>query len=212
MIYQTDKIVRDVRLSLDENVDMSELTALSDTDTLELEDIIRSKILEAVRRVHILAAPHLLENGHHFADGAIYWDSKESGHILLPDDFMRLVVFEMSDWERPVFTAISTDDPAYAACRSRIKALRGTPERPVCAIARHSEGLALEFYSCQSEEAVVTRDLYMPYPREDEQGGVDISEPCYTAVIYLCAALTLVAQGNTEKGNALSELAKTYIS
>lgn len=210
MIYQIDKIMEDVRVCMDQNMASDALVVTDDTDTLALNDIIRSKILEAVQRVHTAAPTYLLEGGHDFGD-AVYWGDMESGWVLLPTDFLRLVVFEMDDWEQAVYTAISTDDADYEKQRSRFKGIRGTAQRPVCAIAVRPEGKVLEFYSCKSEDATVSRAVYLPYPTIDASGGVDISERCYRAVVYTAAGLTLITCGRTEQGNNLSELAKTFL-
>ena len=210
MIYQIDKIMQDVRVCLDQNTTSGSLVDSGDIDTLSLDEIIKSKILEAVERVHLNAPSYLLEGGHNFGD-AIYWRELESGWVLLPQDFLRLVVFEMSDWERAVYTAISTDDPDYEKQRSRFKGVRGTAQKPVCAIAIRPEGRVLEFYSCKSTDAQVSRAMYIPYPEIDEYGGVDISERCYKAVVYTVASLTLITLGEAEKGNMLSEVAKTFL-
>ena len=210
MIYQLDKIMQDVRICLDQNMTSDALLESGDIDTLALDDIIRSKILEAVQRVHMDAPNYLLEGGHNFGD-AVYWRELESGWVLLPPDFMRLVVFEMDDWEQAVYQAISTDDPEYKKQRSRFKGIRGTAQHPVCAIAIRPEGRVLEFYSCKSKDAQVSRAMYIPYPKIDEDNGVDICERCYNAVVYTAAGLTLLTCGETEKGNAVSELAQTYL-
>lgn len=210
MIYQLDKIMQDVRICLDQNMTSDALLVSGDIDTLALDDIIRSKILEAVQRVHMDAPNYLLEGGHNFGD-AVYWRELESGWVLLPPDFMRLVVFEMDDWEQAVYQAISTDDPEYEKQRSRFKGIRGTAQRPVCAIAIRPEGRVLEFYSCKSKEAQVSRAMYIPYPNIDEDGGVDICERCYDAVVYTAAGLTLLTCGEVEKGNSVSELAQTFL-
>ena len=124
---------------------------------------------------------------------------------------MRLIVFEMSDWEQAVFRAISPAEPEYALQRQRIKALRGTAQKPVCAIVNRAEGKALEFYSCKSRDAYVSRALYVPYPQIDKDDGIDISERCYTAVIYTVASLVLSTYGETEKSAVMADLAKSII-
>lgn len=202
--------MQDVRVCIDQNTTSGSLVDSGDIDTLSLDEIIKSKILEAVERVHLNAPSYLLEGGHNFGD-AIYWRELESGWVLLPQDFLRLVVFEMSDWERAVYTAISTDDPDYEKQRSRFKGVRGTAQKPVCAIAIRPEGKVLEFYSCKSTDAQVSRAMYIPYPEIDEYGGVDISERCYKAVVYTAASLTLITLGEAEKGNMLAEVAKTFL-
>ena len=211
MIFQIDKIMQDVRICLDQNMASDALIESGDIDTLALDEIIKSKILEAIQRVHLDAPNYLLEGGHNFGD-AVYWRELESGWVLLPKDFLRLVVFEMDDWEQAVYQAISTDDPEYEKQHSRFKGIRGTAQRPVCAIGIRPEGKVLEFYSCKSKNAQVSRAIYMPYPKIDEDGGVDISERCYNAVIYTAAGLTLLTCGETEKGNSVSELAQTFLT
>ena len=210
MVYNIHDVMRDVRVCLDQNMTSDQLLVTDDVDTLALDDIVRSKILEAVVWVHTNAPTYLLEEGHNFGD-AVYWGDLESGWVLLPQDFMRLIVFEMSDWEQGVFMAISPTDPEYALQRQRIKALRGTTQRPVCVITSRPEGRALEFYSCKSEDAYVSKAQYLPYPRIDEHEGIDICERCYTAVIYAAASLVSLTLGESEKSSALSEISKTAL-
>lgn len=208
MVYKITDVMRDVRVCLDQNMTSEQLLTTEDVDTLALDDIVRSKVLEAVIRVHSGAPVYLLEAGHNFGD-AVYWGDKESGWVLLPEDFMRLIVFEMSDWEQAVFSAISTTDPEYALQRQRVKALRGTAQKPVCAITARPEGRVLEFYSCKSKDAYVRRAQYLPYPKIDAQGGIDICERCYMAVVYATAALVLITLGEAEKASALFEISKS---
>lgn len=210
MIYKLAEIAREVRIAIDQNMTSEQLIATDDIETLSLEEIIRSKIVEAVRRVETAAPVHFLEEGHDFGD-AVYWADLESGWVLLPDDFMRLIAFRMSDWERTVYAAISVGDPLYAKQSSRYKGIRGNVQKPVCAIVNRAEGKALEFYSCNSEEAYVSRASYLPYPHIDEDDGIDISEKCFTAVIYTVAALVLTTYGEAEKASALTELAKSIL-
>lgn len=210
MIYNIHDVMRDVRVCLDQNMTSEQLLQDDDVDTLSLDEIVKSKIVEAVTRVHTDAPTYLLENGHDFGD-AVFWGDQESGWVILPQDFMRLIVFEMSDWEQAVFTAISTGDPEYEMQRQRVKALRGTAQRPVCAIAVRPEGRVLEFYSCRSENAYTRRAQYLPYPKIDEDGGIDICERCYTAVVYAAASLVLLTLGESEKSTALSEVSKSAL-
>ena len=210
MIYNIDKIMEDVRVCIDQNMTSEALVESGDIDTLALDEIIKSQILEVIQRVHMEAPPYLLENGHNFGD-AVYWKEMESGWVLLPSDFMRLVVFEMDDWEQAVYTAISVDDPDYEKQRSRIKGIRGTAQKPVCVLALRPEGKVLEFYSCKSTDAQVSRAIYIPYPVIDDDGGVDVSERCYNAVVYTAAGLTLMTCGEANQATALSDLAKTFL-
>lgn len=210
MIFTIRQIARDVRVALDQNMTSDSLLNIEDIDTLSLEDIIRSKIVEAVRRVEISAPAHLLEEGHTFGD-AVGWGKMGSGWTLLPDDFMRLIAFRMSDWERTVHKAISADDPQYQKQSSRYKGIRGNVQKPVCAIVNYAEGKALEFYSCNSEDAYISRASYLPYPKIDDNDGIDICERCYTAIVYATASLVLSTYKDNDQAAVLSELSKSLI-
>lgn len=209
-VYPLDKIAEDVRIALDQNMSSDALTEIGDVDTLALNDIIRSKIVEAVKRIHSEAPPYLLDGGYNFGD-AVYWMDNESGWVLLPEDFMRFVVFQMDDWSRPVFFANNTDDAEYDLQSSRFKGIRGTAQRPICFISIRPEGRVLEFYSCKSEDAKVSRAVYLPYPQVDDYDSIEICQRCYDAVVYTTAALVLITFGDTDKSNVLNELAKSSL-
>lgn len=209
-MYKIETVSQDVRIAIDENKTSEQLLGDEDIDTLSLNEIVRSKIEEAVRRVETTAPTFLLEEGHTFGD-SVFWEDNNSGCTLLPDDFMRLIAFRMSDWERTCHNAISVDDPLYDLQSSRFKGVRGNVQKPVCAVVNRAEGKALEFYSCNSEEAYVKRATYLPYPKIDDEEGIDISERCYTAVVYTTAALVLTAYGANDRAEQLNALAKSIM-
>lgn len=210
-VYTLDTICRDVRICLDQNAQGGVLTSLGDVDTLSLDELIRSKVVDAVTRVHSSAPAHLLDGGNNFGD-ALYWeDGKTCGLVLLPEDFMRLVVFEMNDWERAVYEVKSVYDADYALQRSRYKGIRGTPQRPICVMGIRPEGRVLEFYSCKSREARVRKAVYMPYPVLDNRGGIVVCSRCYRSVVYMIAGLVVMAYGSGEQAQVFVELSKTAL-
>lgn len=209
-VYQLSKIEQDVRIALDRNQISDALVDLNDIDTLSLEEIIDSKVCEAIKRVHGDAPVYLLDGGYNFGS-SIHWEEKECGWTLLPDNFMRFVIFEMSDWKRPVFYPITAEDPEYNLQTSRYKGIRGTTQKPVCVISIRPEGRVLEFYSCKSQSATVTKAIYLPYPKIDENNGVEICEKCYDAVVYTIASLVLTTLGENDKTNIFNDLAKSVL-
>jgi hypothetical protein len=209
-VYRLEEIARDVRIAIDQNMTSGRLSDFEDMETLSLNDIISSKVEDAVKRIHSETPAYLLDGGHHFGD-AVYWKELESGWCLLPEDFMRLVVFQMDDWERAVYHAMSEDDEDYEKQSSRFKGLRGTSQKPVCAITIRPEGRVLEFYSCKSNTAMVSKAVYLPYPKLDEDGYIEICERCYLAVVYTIASLVLTTYGAAEQSKVLSELAKSSL-
>lgn len=211
MIYQLQRIVRDVRVAMEENRRSEALIADGDVETLGLDELIASKIEQSARWVVLAAPVHMLEGTRWFGN-IVYWGEEGAGWTPLPEDFLRLVVFRMSDWERPVYTAITPDNPKYGVQHSRYRGLRGTPQKPVCALVRRSVGLVLEFYSCRSEDADVDQALYMAVPKVDKGGGIEIPEECYRSMVYHAAGLTLTTMGAGELGSALIELSKSILA
>lgn len=210
-VYQFPGIEAAVRNVLDRNMESAQLISDGDVDTLAQDDIIRSSIPRAARNVEMIAPVNFLEQGHDIG-GGLYWNADgKTGWVLLPDDFMRLIVFEMSDWERAVYEPITPDSPLYAQQKSRWGGIRGNTEKPVCALCTRPEGRVLEFYSCKSDEAYMTRGTYIPYPKEDAHGGIDLSPRCYDAVVYEAASLVAATLGDTTQAAVMRSEARKLL-
>lgn len=207
MFYEVKDIIRDVRVALDENCGGVELTEFGDVETLGLDAMIRSKVEEGVRGVHLDAPVYLLEQGHTFGDSAYMDDDMLCGWVLLPDDFLRLVVFKMDDWVRGVYHAEDCTGDGQGRNGSRYVGIRGTWQTPRCVLGIRPEGRVLEFYSCRSKDARVAMGCYIPESRiwNDE---IDVSERCYRAAVYGIGALTMFGYGDRERGNIMTELMK----
>ena len=214
MIYQLTTLMREVRIVMDKNMTSTALRGLGDVDTLSVDDIIKSRIVDAARRVELQAPLHYLENGHNFGDN-IYWEQGKDrtgcGWTLLPSDFMRLMVFQMSDWKRPVFQAISPTEEEYALQWSQFSGIRGNTEFPVCAISVRPEGKALEFFSCKDNTAEIVKAVYLPEPKIDSDEGIDICERCHDAIVYMIASLSFYVLGEKEQGDAMAQLSQNLI-
>ena len=209
MIVQAEKMAKDVRIAVDMNHDSTPLLVEDDIDTISFNDIIYTKLTDAVRMVEMEAPLHLLEQGHQFGD-AVTWLDGGKGWTLLPDDFMRLVVFKMSDWRYPVSEAITQGDPQYPRQWSKWKGICGNPEKPVVAIVNRAEGNVLEFFSCNDDTATVEQAVYIPLPRIDLDGGIDVSEKCYKAAVYRAGALALSSIGD-QLATTMVELSKSLL-
>lgn len=202
-------MARAVRVAIDMNKGDEPLIMEGDTDTLSLDEIIMAKLADAVRLVEMEAPATMLESGHDFGDN-IFIGEDGKGFVILPEDFMRLISFRMSDWKRTVFEAISENDSQYALQSSKWKGICGNPEKPVCAIVRRSEGKVLEFYSCNDNTAIVTQATYVPIPRIDIDGGIDVAENCYRAAIYRAASLALASVGD-QLSTTMLEISKSLL-
>lgn len=200
--YSVDILVKDAKVAIDENVDSTPLAELGDTDTLKLDDIIKSKVEDAARLVTERAAHWLLDEGDAL-EGDITWEGQQpgkgAGFIDLPQDFLRLVTFQMTDWLRPVTDVITEDSPLYALQSSRYGGVRGNVQKPVVAITHSGNGpsgMRLEFYSCTGGlGAVVKRARYIKVPTIGNDDKIRISEKLYRAVVYRIASLTALEVG-----------------
>ncbi len=210
MVFSAEEMAREVRVAIDMNRTDEALSGLGDEETLQLDEVIGSKLCDAVRLVVSEAPARLLESGHDFGERDAFIGDDGKGFVILPRDFLRLVSFRMSDWRRTVFEAIKDRDPEYARQSSRWKGVCGNPERPVVAVVRRNEGLVLEFYSCADAEATVTQATYIPEPRIDAGGGIDIPRLCYRAAVYRAAALTLAGFGD-QLATTMLEMSKSFI-
>lgn len=210
-VYQIDKITEDVRIALDENKTSASLALLKDTETLALDELIRSKIVGAVKTIHNSAPLYFLDPGKNFGEALFWEDNQTYGFIKLPDDFMRLMVFRMNDWERPVYEAMNLDDPNTLKMYTRFAGIRGTPQKPKCIYGLRSIGRVLEFYSCKTQQAKVQQAVYFPEPSIEvvsDSNGIRISKKCYEPVVYAICSSVCLTIGEHEKGKTYSEIAQ----
>ena len=208
MIFSVDDIKRDVRIALDQNNSSTPLLDTGDVDTLTLEEIIESKIVDGVRAMALKAPQYMLEGGKTFS-GSIKWRGaagRGSGSIMLPDDYLRLKIFKMSDWDYPVFDAITPDNPLYRMQFSRYEGIKGSPQKPVVAITSNADGMVLEFFSSMGGENVNIEDAaYIPIPKI-ENGTVDISEKLYRPTIHYIAYLVALTIQNGNLATAMQTI------
>lgn len=206
MRYQVKDIMRDVRVALDMNNTGQALIEAGDTDTLSLDEIIRSKIADAARIVELNAPVHLLDGGRAFGD-SIAWESAWGygmGMIHLPDDFLRLIIFQMSDWEKPVTEAITPENPKYAMQRSRY-GVKGCPQKPVVAVITEPINQVLEFYTCTGGEGTYIKQArYMPIPRIVGE-NIELCEKLKPAIVYYTAFMVAQVINDTRAESLLNQ-------
>lgn len=205
--FAEDAITRDVRVALDENTEMENALA-DDTGALEMDDVIRSKIADALNAVRKAAALATLVLSKAAPDVAWLDEAKGIGCVELPADFLRLALFKMSDWPCGVSVAISPASPLYRRQWSRWAGVRGNPSRPVVALSGDigdgGRG-TLEFFS-SGDTSQTAQLLYVP--RAVRADTYKVEDGLYRAVALKAAALTAAAYGNTAAMQLLDALAK----
>ncbi len=208
-----DNIISETLLLL--NLEPSEEGATGVTP----EQLIISRINDALRLVASQAPVTMLGNGKAFAD-TVGWESRVgygAGYVVLPDDFFRLITFRMSDWQVAVTETITSDNPLYLRQQSRWSGLRGTPQNPVVAIVQGDVGRVLEFYCCNSGPSVSVRQArYFPLPQYDVQSGaedVEVEVPSLLESAFLCrlASLTADTLGQADLAHRLEEQSRALM-
>ncbi len=216
MEYTTSQICADVRKVMDRNeTSAQEETMLTeDGNTLTLDGLITSMVLRAARSV-LLNAPLRLVGEGKALETDVQWEAQPGygmGFTMLPDDYLRLVTFQMTDWERPAVNAITADDTLYAQQRSRFPGMRGCPQRPIVAVVAYPAGMALEFFSCKGGEKVaVKRARYLAEPAIDKNNKIELPSKCYDGIVFLTASLVCAVLKESDLSAALGNTAKELL-
>ena len=213
--YIVSSIVEKVRIALDENQVNTSLVA-SDNDTLSLNAIIEQKIAHAARQITERAPSHLLDGGVAFATSLTWKETTGIGYgwTVLPENFMRLVIFQMSDWARPVLNPIKDTDPEYFLQKSNFKGIKGSTAKPVCAITTYETGKVMEFYSCGAGLGVTVKTArYLAYPEAKISNEVLVYDLCpklFDPIIYQTAGLVAMTYKDAISGT-LFQIAETFL-
>lgn len=222
MLIAESTIISDVRVAMDENTAITAFTdgdgTVIDTYTLEMEEIIKSKIADGVNAVRKVAPLSMLDLTRKTSgeDWPVTWidEGKCIGEVELPEDYLRLVMFKMSDWAHAATTPIAADTALYHQQFSERKGVRGNPSKPNIAIAADtSTGKdVIQIFSCDSTEATA-EILYIRRcdgrtGSTENTGSYEIEEPIYRAVVLKVASLVAATYANGELAQLLSTMAQ----
>lgn len=142
-----DNIVEEARVALDRNNNSTPLASLGDVDTLTIDEIIRSKVEDAARLVHLYADHSLLDEG--ILSAATPATKTVGGWkrfiYTLPDEFLRLVTANVTGWDYPVTETIDESSSLFAQQFSRYGGIHGNPQHPVACIVRSGNQIGDSF-------------------------------------------------------------------
>lgn len=221
-------IIRDVRVAIDENTKITPFTDddgnVVDTATLEMEDIIKSKITDGINAVRKIAPLQYLEPARKASgeDWPVTWTDEEkgTGEVTLPDDYLRMVMFKMSDWAHAVTVLISPESAMYHQQFSDIRGVRGNASRPVAALGTDmaTGKKVIQFFSCNSTDAkaeltyIIRCDGSTGSTESSENtesaGTYEVERGVYRAVILKIASLVAATYGNGDVMNLMNGLAQ----
>lgn len=187
MKYRIERIIRDLRIALRQNP--AAATPLLESSQLTLDQWITSRLPAAVEAEHLAADLSAFDSPRSFT-GSVKWSRPDiaCGSVPLPDDFLRLIAFKMSDWHMAATTTVAPGSEAYKRQVSPHAGVRGNPWRPVCAIVPAPDGRILEFYSSRSTAATIEQALYIAVPAVTADDTIEIAPACYRTVLNRLAA------------------------
>lgn len=219
MLVAESTIINDVRVAMDENTAITAFTdsdgTVIDTDTLEMEEIIKSKIADGVNAVRKVAPLSMLDLTRKASgtDWPVKWidEDKCIGEVDIPEDYLRLVMFKMSDWAHAATTPIAADTALYHQQFSECKGVRGNPSRPNIAIAADTTTGkdVIQFFSCDSTEATAELTYIKRFTGSTgSAGSYEIEAPIYRAVVLKVASLVAATYANGDLMNLLNQMAQ----
>lgn len=196
MNYAVADIIKDVRITLDQNQAESILAA--DDDTLELDDIIRKKITEAAMRILREAPLRMIDGTIALPEPVTIEDADNEAQvsirsvIRLPDDYLRLAIVRMSDWKTPLRVAVLDTSDIYQTVTSEFDGIRPNQYRPLAVETEDADGPILELWGSSDAEATLEQGRYIGQPRVRD-GILNFPKLLYPALVNMTAALTAQA-------------------
>lgn len=191
-------IVKDVRACIDE-ADVNVAEFVGGTDSSDMDNIIKSKICDAMRFVYANADVSMLTPT--WEDGTAIKGGNNMAYIPLEDKVLRICYAKLDGWSFPCTDAILYTDKGYAALKNSITT--GYPDNPKMAISMNGKARVLEMYGVTDNRMEYSLG-YMEEPKMNE-GEMDIPEKVYRGVVYYTAGLTLLTYKDAHADNLMNQ-------
>lgn len=206
-------IISDVRWVLDEE------KGQSDYETAYMDNIIKSRINDALRWVVFNADTTLLDGSDtNDGTGCIIQESLpsrtetkariEDGYVVLPNDFVRSIRIKADGWAKAIHNPISEDSEEYLMQSDPVA--KADKSRPQAALIRTCPNRIELFPKLEDSDRV--HITYAVAPSEidlsDMEASFGIPPKLKTAFIYYLAYLVMIAYDDSSKANNMLVTAK----
>lgn len=185
------EIVSLVRRTLNE-AQINESEFYSGADETEIDNLIKSRILEALQFVNSTADSSILEPDK--VDTSVSSTRKVGDWIcgiVLTPDFLRVRSIRVEGWTKALTEVIYDDDAAYQMQSDPLAC--GTPDNPIAYASEDLAGMkTIELYTLPSADSRI-RVEYMVVPSKvsDTDGGIDVSDRVKDSYVYYLSFLVL---------------------
>lgn len=204
MKYSLEVLSELVKVNMEEIDGAYGTASLPEIDSLGIDYYIKEKIPEAVVKVFTLAPDYLLEQSDMRESAVLKQFQNGSGEVVLPDDMLKMTLFRMQGWKRPVTEFINDHHPR-AELQNNIYTM-GSPSKPVAMITHNSSGCrVLRYYSLPPEVRIhkIEDALYVKIP--DFSNPVEINEILLPSVTYTVAAMIYEITGEKERAAIMNQ-------
>lgn len=170
------------------------------TDTLDL--VINAMLDPSAKELYQIFPNKSYIEGKASSDPAVD-NGDGTGYVVIPEDYIRLKSFKMSEWGREVTEPISMEDPLYKKQRS--KYTRGGKAKPVCVIKdkvlKSVVTKVLEYYSLEDGDAhTIDHFIYIP-----QVAAENVQSNLHNSLAWLCAMHVLEIGGRSDAAKLAME-------
>ncbi|WP_300877902.1 hypothetical protein [uncultured Bacteroides sp.] len=195
MKKSVSEIIDAVKICIDE-IGLNDAEFEEGQDNVEMDTIIRSKIIDALRFINGNADWSMIEPNAVLtqASEAVSINENLIGIVRLPENFMRLCYARFSSW--PLYLSsehiIYWNETEYATLSDQYAT--GTYERPKIAMVLTPERILQMYKAKTAEDDAVVGILTEPAISKNEEGDetLDISPKLLQSLIYYISGLTLL--------------------
>lgn len=125
-------------------------------------------------------------------------ETESCGYVEVPDDFIRLLEFKMTEWHRPVTVAYEAGSDM--ALKQYNRFMRGGVCKPACVLSHHRSRRVIEYFSVASKHTV-ERFIYVPLcPAEELPASLQ------DVLVWFCASRVLLVTGRAAEATAAYEM------
>lgn len=210
-------IIKAVRLCFDEEqIDSADFRNASANDNTMMDNIIKSKIGDAVRWISLYCPAELLGGSDSSGATGIMADATmtptaisgtNGGTLTMPTDFIKLVRVRVAGWHRAIKVPVSEDSPEYLQFRDEFGA-KAVADRPMAALIEKTTTQIEVWPTGTSAEVTYIADPTVSISTSSSAStNVALPPRAKSAFIYYLAFLTLAAYEDS-RAKTMLEIAK----
>lgn len=166
-------------------------------------DSLADGLLDECAQEVLMKAPSLKVEGTEEGGVSAQGNKDGSGYVVLPEGFLRLLEFRMSEWERPV--TVAAEAGSETALMQGNRYLRGGLCKPVCVYGKRGGANVLEYYTVKKSH-VIDRFVYVK-----ECAAENVPVELQDVLTWWCASRVLQIFGNVNGAQLAYERGKSLL-